>query len=84
MAGTSGERFTVRIGGDASGPVVVGHDIRVEVHEAKPGTPAAQEDEAPGSTQTNTAEDHATINSVMHGEQHIHHHYNDAGNGPGR
>jgi hypothetical protein len=55
------DRFTIRIGGDASGPVVAGHGNTVETHQP-----------APESTQTNTANEHATVFTVMHGDMHVH------------
>ncbi|WTW99566.1 hypothetical protein OG216_42255 [Streptomycetaceae bacterium NBC_01309] len=42
MASGAGDRFVVRIGGDATGPLVVGSGNRVEIHQAAP-------DSAPGS-----------------------------------
>lgn len=77
MTSPPGDRFTVRIGGDASGPVVAGHGNHVEVHQELPGagsgdTPAPEQP-APGpATQTNTAKDHASVFTVMNGEMHIH------------
>ncbi|MFF2810452.1 hypothetical protein ACFVT2_25440 [Streptomyces sp. NPDC058000] len=77
MAPAAGDRFTIRIGGDASGPVVAGHENHVEVHQdppdARTGSTPAQEEQPPGPTQTNTAKDHASVFTVMNGELHIHH-----------
>ncbi|WP_043238660.1 hypothetical protein [Streptomyces violaceusniger] len=64
---SSGDRFTIRIGGDASGPVVAGHDNKVEVR--RPSEPDAES----GPTQTTTVRDHGTAYTVMNGELHIHH-----------
>lgn len=70
----SGDQYNVRIGGDATGPVVVGGDNQVEVTNPAPpktdgaSTPAAD----PG--QHNIARDHGTLYSGQHGELHIHHH----------
>ncbi|MFK0258622.1 hypothetical protein [Streptomyces sp. NPDC090445] len=64
----SGDQYVIRIGRDASGPVVAGHDIRVEVHRA---AEAPAEPEAP-DTMNNTANDHATAYTVMNGELHVH------------
>ncbi|GCD93091.1 hypothetical protein [Embleya hyalina] len=73
MTDGAGDRYSIRIGGDASGPVVAGHDIHIETARSEPS--AARVDEPSGDTQTNTAEDHATVYAVMDGEQHIHHHH---------
>ncbi|MFJ8439025.1 hypothetical protein [Kitasatospora griseola] len=73
MATGSGDRYDVRIGGDAHGPVVVGRDNRIE---SNPGPAAAAEAESP--TQHNTASGHATLYTVMKGDLHIHHDAGDA------
>lgn len=77
MTSASGDRFAIRIGGDASGPVVAGRENHIEVHH---GQPDSQVDSVPSggrqnprSTQTNTANDHGTVCTVMNGELHIHH-----------
>jgi hypothetical protein len=87
MATQSGDRHTVRIGGDAAGPVVVGRGNHVEVthpattvpDEASPTPTPADGTGAPqppgpdtGSTQNNTASGHSTIYTVMNGELNIH------------
>ncbi|WP_328330051.1 MULTISPECIES: hypothetical protein [unclassified Streptomyces] len=69
---SSGDEFTVRIGGDVSGPVVVGHDNHVEVHQPAPATPPLPEPDPATSTQTNTAKDHGTVYAVTNGDMHIH------------
>lgn len=71
---TPGNRYTIRITGDASGPVVAGDDNHVEVHQP-PTAAAVPAEPAPpaGPTQTNTAHDHGTVYTVMRGEMHIHH-----------
>ncbi|BBC95989.1 hypothetical protein SRO_4813 [Streptomyces rochei] len=56
---------SIRIGGDASGPVVAGNDNRVEVPQAAP--------EAAGPVQNNTADGHGTVYTVMNGDLHVHH-----------
>jgi len=61
MTSAPGDKFTIRIDGDASGPVVAGHD-NVVSH-----TQPAE------STQTNTANEHGTVYTVMHGDLHLHH-----------
>ncbi|MFF9345869.1 hypothetical protein [Streptomyces sp. NPDC014734] len=77
-------RNTIRIGGDASGPVVAGDGSRVEVRHA-PADPApadtasadngaadtALADTAP--TQNNTAKGHGTLFAVLEGDVHVHH-----------
>ncbi|KUJ66228.1 hypothetical protein ACZ90_39285 [Streptomyces albus subsp. albus] len=66
MASEEGDRFTIRIGGDASGPVVAGHDNRVEVHQTQP------DPQPSGPHMTNTANDQATVYTVQNGQIHIH------------
>ncbi|UUU23044.1 hypothetical protein [Streptomyces sp. DSM 40750] len=61
MTSSSGDQFEIHIGGDASGTVVIGHGNRVET----------------GPTQTNIANDNATVYAVQEGEQNVHH-----GDGP--
>ncbi|WKX73164.1 hypothetical protein [Streptomyces sp. XD-27] len=85
MAPASGDQYTIRIGGDASGPVVAGRGNRVDVRQTPPGTPSGapsgaepestpgDESQAPGPVQTNTANDHGSVFTVMNGEMHIHH-----------
>ncbi|MCX4744205.1 hypothetical protein OG455_01525 [Kitasatospora sp. NBC_01287] len=69
-----GDRITIRINGDATGPVVAGRDNRVEVERPPDENPAgAAERQAAGPTQTNTANDHGTLFTVMHGDLHVHH-----------
>ncbi|OKJ09170.1 hypothetical protein [Kitasatospora sp. CB01950] len=70
MATRSGDRYDVRIGGDAHGPVVVGRDNRVEA-PAAPDTPPESPTESP--TQNNTAGGHASLYTVMKGDLHVHH-----------
>lgn len=60
------DRFTIRIGGDATGPVVAGHGNTVETHQP------AEENKTPESAQTNTANEHGTVFTVMHGDLHVH------------
>ncbi|MCX4693666.1 hypothetical protein [Streptomyces sp. NBC_01408] len=72
MPSAAGDRFTIRIGGDASAPVVAGHHNHVEVHRAAEPAVADEPGQAPGATQTNTASDHASVYTVMNGELHIH------------
>ncbi|MCX4550805.1 hypothetical protein [Streptomyces sp. NBC_01500] len=83
MASSSGDQYTVRIGGAASGPVVAGHHNRVETHPdpaagAAPDVAAPDDVPAPdaqpaGPTQTNTAHGHSSLFTVMNGELHVHH-----------
>ncbi|MFE2845410.1 hypothetical protein ACWC0A_15235 [Streptomyces scopuliridis] len=60
-------RNTVRIGGNASGPVVVGDDNRVEVRQAAPEPEPAES----GPVQINIAKDHGTLFAVQEGSQDI-------------
>lgn len=75
---TSGDRYAIRIGGDAAGPVVAGHDIHVEVRQPAAvtqdgavGVSGTSSD--PTTKQVNTARDRASAFTVMNGEMHIHH-----------
>jgi hypothetical protein len=70
-------RNTIRIGGNASGPVVAGNDNRVEVRQAAPESAA----EDGGPAMTNTAKDHGTVYAVMNGEMHVHHEAQEAPEG---
>lgn len=60
---------SIRIGGDASGPVVAGNDNRVEVRQAAPEA----DREAAGPVQNNAADGHGTVYTVMNGDLHVHH-----------
>ncbi|WP_369205797.1 hypothetical protein [Streptomyces sp. PU-14G] len=71
MAPPPDNRYSVRIGGDASGPVVAGHDNHVEVQQAPAADASAEGGNTP-NTQTNTANDNASVYTVMNGELHIH------------
>ena len=76
MATESGDRHTVRIGGDAAGPIVVGRDNRVEVtypRAAAPDEPTPAPAPQDASTQNNTASGHGTVYTVMKGDLHVHH-----------
>ncbi|WP_234313614.1 hypothetical protein [Streptomyces sp. NBRC 109706] len=68
---SSGDELTIRIGGNASGPVVAGHWNHVEAHQPAPTSPP--EPQPALATQTNTAQDHGTVNAVTNGDMHIHH-----------
>ncbi|MGW0661454.1 hypothetical protein [Streptodolium elevatio] len=85
MASGSGDRFVVRIGGDATAPLIVGSGNHVEIRQAAPDAaarstsevdPAVDPDAGPPSgaapAQANTANDHGTVYTVMEGEMHIH------------
>ncbi|MET3986472.1 hypothetical protein [Streptomyces sp. PvR034] len=65
MPDTPPRQVTIRIGRDAKGPVIVGDDNRVGT-----GTPA---EPAPGSEQSNRANDHGTVYAVTDGDMHVHH-----------
>ena len=54
MAKEPGDRYSVRIGGDAAGPVVVGDENVVSA----------------GPVQHNTAKGHGTIYAVQDGDMH--------------
>ncbi|MFF8499966.1 hypothetical protein ACF07L_04805 [Streptomyces anulatus] len=85
MPPSTGDQYTISIGGDASGTVVAGHGNQVEVHrtdEAGPESAAAAEagagagadaDVDAGATQRTTVRDHGTAYTVMRGELNIHH-----------
>ncbi|MFF2377814.1 hypothetical protein ACFVUW_25845 [Streptomyces xiamenensis] len=73
MADSTGDHFSISVGGDASGPVVAGHDNTVEVHRA------AEPEAGAEPAQTTTVRDHGTAYTVMKGELHIH---QDAGARP--
>lgn len=81
---SGGDRYHVRIGGDAAGPVVVGHhnDIRATGPGPEGGAPdqaeEAEESAAARSTQTSTARDNGTVYAVANGDMHIYHHEPDA------
>ncbi|WP_330315643.1 hypothetical protein OG301_38205 [Streptomyces platensis] len=60
-------RSTVRIGGNAAGPVVVGDDNRVEVHQAAPEPEPAES----GPVQINIAKDHGTLFAAQEGSQDV-------------
>ncbi|WP_330332620.1 hypothetical protein OHS33_24850 [Streptomyces sp. NBC_00536] len=62
-------QVTIRIGGDASGPVIVGDRNRVETREPAQESPG----EEAKSEQRNTAKDHGTVYAVTQGDMHVHH-----------
>ncbi|MFJ2432166.1 hypothetical protein ACIOWM_03020 [Streptomyces anulatus] len=75
MPPSTGDQYSISIGGDASGTVVAGHGNQVEVHapaEAGPEAPADANADA-GATQRTTVRDHGTSYTVMRGELNIHH-----------
>ncbi|EHM28273.1 MULTISPECIES: hypothetical protein [Streptomyces] len=82
MPPSTGDQYSISIGGDASGTVVAGHGNQVEVHRT--GEPEAEPDAAAdavaadanadaGATQRTTVRDHGTAYTVMRGELNIHH-----------
>ncbi|WP_329356243.1 hypothetical protein [Streptomyces anulatus] len=83
MPPSTGDQYSISIGGDASGTVVAGHGNQVEVHgtgEAGPEAPAGVAADAgadanadAGATQRTTVRDHGTAYTVMRGELNIHH-----------
>ncbi|MDQ0696575.1 hypothetical protein [Streptomyces sp. W4I9-2] len=79
MPPSTGDQYSISIGGDASGTVVAGHGNQVEVHrtgepEAEAAADAnADADADAGATQRTTVRDHGTAYTVMRGELNIHH-----------
>lgn len=73
MPPSTGDQYSISIGGDASGTVVAGHGNQVEVHApAEAGPEAAAEAAADagadaGATQRTTVRDHGTSYTVMRG-----------------
>ncbi|WP_327331896.1 hypothetical protein [Streptomyces anulatus] len=75
MPPSTGDQYSISIGGDASGTVVAGHGNKVEVNrsgEAEPDAAADANADA-GATQRTTVRDHGTAYTVMRGELNIHH-----------
>ncbi|MER7548977.1 hypothetical protein ABTX86_03155 [Streptomyces anulatus] len=87
MPPSTGDQYSISIGGDASGTVVAGHGNKVEVNrtgEAEPDAvaeaaadtaadAAADANAGAGTTQRTTVRDHGTAYTVMRGELNIHH-----------
>ncbi|MFI2316937.1 hypothetical protein AMK17_05960 [Streptomyces sp. CB00072] len=81
MPPSTGDQYSISIGGDASGTVVAGHGNKVEVNrtgEAEPDAAAVADAAADanadaGATQRTTVRDHGTAYTVMRGELNIHH-----------
>ncbi|MFF2229524.1 hypothetical protein [Streptomyces anulatus] len=78
MPPSTGDQYSISIGGDASGTVVAGHGNKVEVNrtgEAEPDAAdaAADANADAGATQRTTVRDHGTAYTVMRGELNIHH-----------
>ncbi|MFE1820254.1 hypothetical protein ACFW9S_14760 [Streptomyces anulatus] len=75
MPPSTGDQYSISIGGDASGTVVAGHGNKVEVNrtgEAEPDAAADANADA-GATQRTTVRDHGTAYTVTRGELNIHH-----------
>ncbi|SOD62566.1 hypothetical protein SAMN06297387_106143 [Streptomyces zhaozhouensis] len=73
MTATQNDRRSVRIGGDAHGPVVVGDGNHVSTQgPPPPPTPEPVDGAAASGTQTNTAHQHGTVYAVTGGDMHIH------------
>ncbi|MFE7367065.1 hypothetical protein [Streptomyces anulatus] len=86
MPPSTGDQYSISIGGDASGTVVAGHGNKVEVNrtgEAEPDTvaasaadtaadAAADANAGAGTTQRTTVRDHGTAYTVTRGELNIH------------
>ncbi|MDA0563847.1 hypothetical protein LG943_05825 [Streptomonospora sp. S1-112] len=75
------DRYSITIGGNASGPVVAGNHNRVEAAERRDAAEAAASAEAgpaaptphsPHYRQRNEAADHGTVFAVTHGDMHVH------------
>ncbi|WP_097925590.1 MULTISPECIES: hypothetical protein [Streptomyces] len=76
MPPSTGDQYSISIGGDASGTVVAGHGNQVEVHrtgEPDAADAAADANADAGATQRTTVRDHGTAYTVMRGELNIHH-----------
>ncbi|MFJ8971978.1 hypothetical protein ACIRJ3_22075 [Streptomyces anulatus] len=75
MPPSTGDQYSISIGGDASGTVVAGHGNKVEVNRTGEAEPDAVADAAAdaGATQRTTVRDHGTAYTVMRGELNIHH-----------
>ncbi|WP_404952131.1 hypothetical protein HFP69_14565 [Streptomyces sp. ARC12] len=75
MPPSTGDQYSISIGGDASGTVVAGHGNQVEVHAPAEAGPEAAADAGAvaGATQRTTVRDHGTSYTVMRGELNIHH-----------
>ncbi|MGX1948703.1 hypothetical protein ACWIGY_00280 [Streptomyces anulatus] len=75
MPPSTGDQYSISIGGDASGTVVAGHGNQIEVNRTGAAEPDAVADAAAdaGATQRTTVRDHGTAYTVMRGELNIHH-----------
>ncbi|GAB2915199.1 MULTISPECIES: hypothetical protein [unclassified Streptomyces] len=71
MPSSAGDQYTIRIGGDASGPVVAGRGNQVKVHRTGEAEPDSTVD-ADAAQRTNV-EGHGIAYTVMRGELNIHH-----------
>lgn len=77
MPPSTGDQYSISIGGDASGTVVAGHGNKVEVNRTGEAEPDAVADAAAdanadanadaGATQRTTVRDHGTAYTVMRG-----------------
>jgi hypothetical protein len=73
MGPETGDEFIIRIGGDAYGPVIAGHNNRVKNVVENAGTTEGDENPPTNSSQTNTASDDGTVYAVTNGDMHIYH-----------
>ncbi|MFH8687823.1 hypothetical protein ACH4EC_13285 [Streptomyces anulatus] len=79
MPPSTGDQYSISIGGDASGTVVAGHGNQIEVNRTGEAEPDAAADTVAdaaadaGATQRTTVRDHGTAYTVMRGELNIHH-----------
>lgn len=69
MPPSTGDQYSISIGGDVSGTVVAGHGNQVEVHAPAEAGPEAAADAGAdaGATQRTTVRDHGTSYTVMRG-----------------
>ncbi|WP_435596846.1 hypothetical protein [Streptomyces anulatus] len=86
MPPSTGDQYSISIGGDASGTVVAGHGNKVEVNRTGDAEPdavaasaadtaadaAADANAGAGTTQRTTVRDHGTAYTVTRGELNIH------------
>ncbi|MBV2364495.1 hypothetical protein [Streptomonospora nanhaiensis] len=72
MSEPTGGRYSVSIGGDASGPVVAGHDNTLEITERRDTAEGAATDPGTRYAQDNRAADRGTVFAVSHGDMHVH------------
>ncbi|UCM91264.1 hypothetical protein [Streptomyces marincola] len=72
MTTTQGDHYSVHIGGDLTGSVVVGHGNHVESHHVPAPQSSADGGTRAPASQTNTARDRGTVYAVTDGDMHVH------------